>query len=481
MNRQPELAILILCVLTSFLAAFMASALNLALPSIEKEFQIPATLLTWIVTGFILSTAAFILPFGRWGDMRGLKPVFVWGTALYSISAIFCALASNFWFLMAGRLVQGAGAAMIFASNNALLSAAFPPGKRGAALGINTASIYLGLSLGPVLGGFFTQFGWRTIFFFVAFVGTVSLILELIWLKGSIPGPLVEEKFDAGGSLLYGISIVLLVLGLSNARDWRYLLLACGGVILLLLFLLRESRTRWPLLDVKLLSRNIAFAFSNLAALINYAATNSTAVLLSLYLQVVKGFSPQISGLIMVSQPLIQALFSPISGRLSDRLEPRLIASLGMGLSGLSLLVFSFMGKETPLWLVILNLSLMGLGFGLFAAPNTNAVMNSIRKENYGIASSVLGTSRLLGQSFSLMTVTFIFSLFLGSAQVSENPGAFLSSFKTAFAFFAGLSIVGVFASLARGSIHSGSNSSTSPSQKPDHAQDEGEEESIQN
>jgi EmrB/QacA subfamily drug resistance transporter len=482
MKFETEKKILFLCVLTSFLVAFMASALNLALPSIEKEFQVSATLLTWIVTGFILSTAAFILPFGRLGDLKGLKPVFIIGTGIYTVSAIFCSFSGDFWFLMGSRLIQGAGAAMIFASSNALLSVSFPPGKRGAVLGINTASIYLGLSLGPVLGGFLTQFGWRTIFLFVSFFGTLAFVLELIWLKASLKeAPKSGRgKFDLFGSLLYGVSIVLIVLGLSNSKYWEYPVLSLFGLILFTAFLVRQSRIKWPLLDLRLFSRNPPFAFSNLAAFINYAATNSMAVLMSLYLQVVKGLPPHISGLILVSQPIVQAVFSPISGRLSDRLEPRVIASLGMGLSGVSLLLFSFMDGSSPMWLVAGNLSLMGLGFGLFAAPNTNAIMNSTRRENYGIASSILGTARLLGQSFSLMAVTFIFSLFLGNSQVSENPSAFLSSFKTAFLFFSALSVVGVFSSLARGTIHNGKESLPSALQEPDSPQDKGEQSRVQ-
>ncbi|MGB9553396.1 MAG: MFS transporter, partial [bacterium] len=424
-------------------------------------------------------TAVFILPFGRWGDIRGLKPIFVWGTAVYSISSLFCALAGNFWFLITGRVVQGIGASMIFASGTALISWAFPPGKRGVALGINTAAVYFGLSLGPVIGGFLTQLGWRTIFFSVASIGIISFVLELLWLKGPIFKPLAKESFDSLGSLLYAVSIFLLVMGLSNAVNWKYVFLALGGLIILALFLLKESRTKYPLLDVKLLSKNIVFAFSNLAALINYAATNSTTVLLSLYLQVIKGFSPQVSGLILVSQPLIQAFFSLLSGKLSERIEPRFLASLGMGFSGFSLLVFAFVGKSTPLWLLILNLSLMGLGFGLFATPNTSAIMNSVSQEKYGIASSMLGTSRLLGQSFSLMTVTFIFSLFLGAAQVYENPAAFLSSFRTAYAFFSGLSVVGVFASLARGSVHAPDSPSRPLSPEPNCSQGKGEDQGV--
>jgi EmrB/QacA subfamily drug resistance transporter len=481
MPRPIERSILFLGVLTSFLSAFMASALNLALPSIGEEFQVSAAVLTWIVTGYILATAVFILPFGRWGDIRGLKPVFVWGTAVYSLASFLCAIAGNFWFLMVGRIVQGVGASMIFASGTALISWAFLPGKRGEALGINTAAVYFGLSLGPVLGGFLTQLGWRTIFFSVAVIGSIAFVFELLWLKGPMFEPLKGESFDSLGSLFYAISIFLLVMGLSNAVNWRYLFLALGGLILLVLFFFKESRTKFPLLDVKLLSKNIVFAFSNLAALINYAATNSTTVLLSLYLQVVKGFSPQVSGLILVSQPLIQALFSLISGKLSDRTEPRLIASLGMGFSGLSLLIFSFVDKDAPLWLLVLNLSLMGLGFGLFATPNTNAIMNSVNKEKYGIASSMLGTSRLLGQSFSLMTVTFIFSLFMGTAQISENPGAFISSFRTAYAFFAGLSVIGVFASLARGSVHTPNGPSCPLSCEPDCSQNKSKDQGVQN
>jgi len=457
MKNSLTTVVLIVCVLTSFLTAFMASALNLALPAIESEFHVPASLLTWVVTGFILSTAAFILPFGRLGDILGLKRIFLAGTLIYALASFLCALSNSFYLLLTWRVFQGLGGGMIFATNMAILTSAFPPGKRGTALGINTASVYLGLSLGPVLGGMLTQFGWRTIFYLVAIVGALSFLWEVIWLRKADWAGAGKEKYDSLGAILYSVSIALLIYGFSSTLNWGNLILAALGMALLIGFIFKESRSPFPLIEVRLFKRNVTFAFSNLAALINYTATNSTAVLVSLYLQVVRGFSPQLSGLILLAQPLIQALFSPISGKLSDRLEPRLIASAGMGASSLSLFVFAFLEKGSPLWLLILNLALLGFGFALFAAPNTNAVMGAVERNQYGIASSTLGTARLLGQSFSMAAVSFLFSIYLGTSQVSENPPAFMTSFKVAFVIFAILSLAGIFASLARGKVHSGS------------------------
>jgi MFS family permease len=215
-----------------------------------------------------------------------------------------------------------------------------------------------------------------------------------------------------------------------------------------------ETRVDSPVFDTKLFRHNIVFAFSNLAALINYCATSATGFLLSLYLQYTRGLSPENAGLILVSQPVIMAVFSPLAGRLSDRIEPRIVASIGMTLTVIGLLLFAFLNSATSFPFIIFNLILLGFGFALFSSPNTNAVMSSVEKKFYGVASATLATMRLTGQMLSMGIAMLVFAVYIGRAQITpENYPAFLTSAKTAFIIFAVLCFGGIFASLSRGKV----------------------------
>jgi MFS family permease len=203
---------------------------------------------------------------------------------------------------------------------------------------------------------------------------------------------------------------------------------------------------------VNLFRKNTVFAFSNLAALINYSATFAVGFLLSLYLQYIKGLAEQSAGFILVSQPVVMAVFSPFAGRLSDRIEPRLVASTGMALTAAGLFLLTFLNENTALGFIVAILVLLGLGFALFSSPNTNAVMSSVEKKFYGVASGTLGTMRLTGQMLSMGIAMLIFAVYVGEVQITaQYYPPFLSGIRAAFFIFAVLCFGGVFASLARG------------------------------
>jgi MFS family permease len=207
-------------------------------------------------------------------------------------------------------------------------------------------------------------------------------------------------------------------------------------------------------LQVNLLKGNAVFTFSNLAALINYSATFAVTFLLSLYLQYTKGLGPRDAGLILISQPLVMAVFSPFAGRLSDRIEPRTVASLGMAFTVLGLGLLTFLGEGTTLGFIVATLGILGFGFALFSSPNTNAVMSSVDRRLYGVASATLGTMRLTGQMLSMAIATLVFALHIGRVRIqAADPASFLQSLKAAFAIFAVLCFCGIFASLARGRL----------------------------
>lgn len=207
-----------------------------------------------------------------------------------------------------------------------------------------------------------------------------------------------------------------------------------------------------PVFEVNLFRHNRVFAFSNLAALINYVATFAISFLLSLYLQMIKGLHPQEAGMILIAQPIVQAFFSPYAGRLSDRIQPRIVASIGMGLTTMGFSLFIFLDEETTIPFIAACLILHGFGFALFSSPNTNAVMSSIEKRFYGVASGTLGTMRSTGQMFSMGMVMLIFAIFIGRAQITPPYyPLFLKSVRGTSLLFTALCLAGIFASLSRG------------------------------
>ena len=441
----------------SFLTPFMGSAINLAIPSIGQQFNGNALLLSWVATSYLLASATFLVPFGRLADIVGRKKVFLFGVIAFSLSSILCGFAWSLHSLIAFRILQGIGSAMIFGTGMAILTSVFPPQERGKVLGINAATVYTGLSLGPVLGGAMNHhWGWPSIFYLTAIISLAVLLFTVAKLKGEWAGA-KGESFDLLGSILYSVGLVTFMYGVSaiDSVVWaKYILVF--GLAVLIAFIRYEMKVSHPVLHLGLFSKNITFAFSNLAALINYSATFALGFLLSMYLQVVLGYNSQTAGLILLSQPVLMALLSPLAGTLSDRVDPRIVSSWGMAITTTGLALFCFLTKTTPIWLVVLNLGLMGIGFALFSSPNTNSVMGSVERRFYGVASSTLGTMRLTGQTISMAVVTLLLTIFIGDVNLSAaDPDSLMKGMKTAFVVFTIMCFGGIFASLARGKANS--------------------------
>jgi EmrB/QacA subfamily drug resistance transporter len=451
-NETSKGAALLVATMSSFITPLMGSTVSVALPSIGKELEMDAVTLSWIAMAVLLAAATFLVPFGRISDVYGRKKIFIYGTGLYTLASLLAAIAPSAAFLISFRALQGIGAAMIFGTGVAILVSVFPPNDRGRALGINAAAVYVGLSIGPPLGGFLTQYlGWRSVFYINLPLGLITLVAALWKLKGEW-AEAKGEKFDFIGSILYGLSLITLVLGFSELPAMTGVWLIVAGTAGLFAFIQWEMRAKSPVLNLTLFRNNTVFSLSNLAALINYMATNAVTFLLSLYLQYIEGFTPQRAGLILIAQPVVMAALSPVAGRLSDRIEPRVLASLGMAVTTAGLVMLIFLNQDRGIGFILLSLGILGLGFALFSSPNTNAIMSSVDRKFYGVASGTLGTMRITGQMFSLGIATLLFALYIGRVQiVPEHYPLFIKSTKTAFIIFAALCFGGIFASLARG------------------------------
>lgn len=452
--------VLLIAILSGFITPFDGSAVNIALPTIGAEFHMNAIDLSWVATAYLLSSAVFLVPFGKIADIYGRKKVFLYGIAIFSLASLLMTMVTSTEMLIGIRIFQGLGSAMIFGTGVAILTSVFPPGERGKVLGIYITAVYLGLSLGPFLGGMMTHYlGWRSIFFVNVPIGIIAVLLILWKLKGDWL-ECKGEKFDLTGSVIYSVAIVALMYGFSILPDVKGAVLIAAGIVGMIVFALYEMRVPFPVLDIRLLTKNRVFALSNLSALINYSATFAVTFLLSLDLQYTKGFTPGHAGMILVAQPVVQAMISPIAGRLSDRIEPRIVASAGMAITSFGLFLLIFLTDETPIWYLVIILFILGAGFGLFSSPNTNAIMSSVDRKFYGVASGMNGTMRLVGQMLSMGIAMMIFAVVIGPVEITpEYYPQFISSLHYAFILFTIFCIIGVFASLVRGKtsqVHSG-------------------------
>jgi EmrB/QacA subfamily drug resistance transporter len=450
-EKSFKKSVLLVTAFAAFLTPFLSSAINLALPAIGKEFHTDAISLGWVVSSFILTSAIFLLPFGKLGDIVGRKKIFSSGILLYTISTFLIVFSWNIISLIILRIIQGFSGAMIFGTSLAIISSVFKEGERGRAMGINITATYFGLSSGPVIGGFLTEFlGWRSIFAFLVPFGIISLIMisrriKTEWAEAH------GENFDWRGSIIYGISLASFMYGFSKLPTFLGWILLATGIVFALGFLLFEKRTGTPVFDIRLILRNRVFAFSGIAALIHYSATSATGFFISLYLQYIKSFDARTAGLIMISQPVMMALLSPLAGKLSDKRNPGKIASFGMGLTAAGLILLCFINEDTPVISIILLLLMMGTGFGFFSSPNSNAIMSSVEKRHLGIASGVVGTMRMIGQMMSMGIAMMLLALYIGQQKITPATyHGLMHSMKTGFMIFSMLCILGIFASLAR-------------------------------
>jgi EmrB/QacA subfamily drug resistance transporter len=453
-SDRSQKAVLVVVTLTAFMMPFMMSALNLALPAIQREFAIDAVLLNWVVSVYVLAAAVSLVPSGKLADIYGRKKVFVLGVLLFFLSALFLVFAQAVWWLILWRILQGLGGGMVMSTGMAMITSAFPLSERGKAIGFNVAAVYTGLSAGPIIGGFLTEtFGWRSIFLFTVPLGILAFILSIKMIKEDW-AEARGDKFDFLGSVLLGTAFVCFMYGLSLMPTWSGAGIVAFGLLLLFLFVFHELRTPFPVFEVRLFRNNRVFAFSGVAALINYGATAAVSFLLSLYLQYIMELGPRSAGLVLLWQPLVMALLSPFAGRLSDRIEPRIIATLGMSLTALGLLQLVFLQQDTGKGYVILALVCLGLGFSLFSSPNMNAIMSSVDKRYYGVASGAVGTMRLTGNMVSMAVAMVVFALILGSQGISpDHYPDLLRAIKTCFGIFAGLCTAGIFFSFSRGNL----------------------------
>lgn len=435
----------------AFLVPVDNSMLYIATPQVAMALKADPALVTWVPIASLVSLTALLMPLGRLSDVWGRKRLYVVGLIAAILTSLLSGISQTVYQLMAIRLLQGFGAALLTVNGLSLVSEAFASRERGKALGLHSAATFLGLSLGPLIGGLLvTQFGWRSIFFVVIPFYLIVLALACIKLPRPASGG-QRRGYDFSGSLSFIGAVVLLMIALSLGRivgwvsPFTLSFSACGAALVGLFIYIETRVASEPMIDLRIIRHNSQFTMGSLANLCQYlSAHQGVTILMAFYVQWTLNMSAAVAGVIMLAKFFTMALFSPLSGWLSDRIDTRWLCTVGMGLITVSLLLLSGMDANTSLANVFLRLSVLGVGIGLFASPNIKSVMGSLPQDKLGLASGTLGTSRSLGSALGLALVASILAGGAATPALGERT-------TSAFLILAVAGFLGVVFSVLRG------------------------------
>ncbi len=412
--------ILLICSILSFFTVFAVNAIMVVVPSIASEFHMSNIVQNWIIIIFLLVVAVLSVPAGQISGKYGLKKVTIISIVLFIIISIVTVFVKSSEQFLACRFILGIALSFINVTSMSMVVSAFKPEERGKALGINITGVYIGLSLSPVLGGILNyQLGWRSVVLF----GVPFLLVILALLLTKIDEEWITFEnvaIDLKGSLTYGVGMVLFIYGFTILHEPLGMILTILGIIILIIFGLIELKQDNPVFDIRFF-KNRQFLSSNFASLSAYLATYAVTTILNYHLQYIKGFDSEFTGIILLVAPLCQVVLAPIAGRLSDKFVPQILAAIGMGLGTVSLVLFSFLGSDTPIEFIIISMIVYGIGFGLFSPPNTNVIMGSVPPKDTSVASAAVSTMRTVGQAMSIGILTLVFALVMGNVPIVEK------------------------------------------------------------
>jgi len=434
----------------TFMSALDGSVVNTILPIVRQAFGSDVATIEWVVTIYLLVLSGLLLTFGRLGDLRGHKNIYVSGFIIFIASSALCGLAPSAGSLILFRGIQAIGAAMLASNSPAILTGNFPTEQRGQALGLGATMTYLGLTVGPSLGGWLTvQFSWRVVFYINVPVGLLALILSLYFIPKDTPAE-TAKKFDLPGAVVFMAGLVALLLGLNKGAEWSWgslpiLALLGAALTLVILFIWIERRTSDPMLDLSLF-RHPLFTASTVNAVLNYICVFTIIFLVPFYLIQGRGLNATQAGMLLTAQPIIMAIAAPISGTLSDRIGSRLPGMLGMLILAGGLFILSRLDFGTPLWVAVLGMAICGLGTGIFISPNNSALMGSAPRPRQGIAAGILASSRNVGMVLGIGLAGAILTTHLAGDAVN---GLF-SGIRMGFLAAAGVAILGIIAAAVK-------------------------------
>jgi EmrB/QacA subfamily drug resistance transporter len=439
----------------TLMSALDASVVNTMLPIISQSMSASVATIEWVVTAYLLVVSALLLGVGRAGDLHGHRTIYLAGFAVFVVSSALCGAAPSALTLIAFRALQGSGAAMLFASGPAILTASFPATERGRALGLQAMMTYIGLTVGPALGGWLTgQLGWRSIFLINVPIGVIAVALGGRVIPRTQPAQ-GSGRADPWGGVLFASGLTALLLAMNQGHTWGWSSAAVLGllaafVVLATLFIRFESRSESPMLDLALF-RNRAFSAATVSAVLNYVSAYCIVFVLPFYLIRGRDFSPERAGLIMTAQSVVMVVVAPVSGALSDRIGPRLLSTTGMALMGGGLVLLARLGPTSALTSAILGLAVAGLGAGLFTSPNNSALMGAAPRERQGVAAAIMATARNVGMVLGVGLAGAVFTSVL--QRLGDTRDALFAAGRASFVAGAVAAVLGAGVSLIRGAV----------------------------
>ncbi|TLY14490.1 MAG: MFS transporter [Thaumarchaeota archaeon] len=454
----------------------------LILPTISISLKAPVDVVIWVPLVSLLVEAAFMPSFGNYSDRNGRKRYFILGLLLFAVGSFLAGNSQTIFELLIYRVIQSFGSAFILANGRALIVDTFGPEQRGFALGTHVSSIYVAMTIGTAITGSIVSvtqlIGWRYVFYVSGGIALASIPLAFIFLRESRKNP--EAKQDWPGALLFAAAItssLVTIAGRANSVGsidiyveyiripvlnlYFYtnslvsiplLAFAIAAVASFAVFVLRELTTGHPMIDFRLFKKNSLFLSTNLAALFLYVSVYSVLIMLSFYLEVIKGIDPLTSGLLLTVQPLSVTVFATLGGWISDRTRSRDSGIAGLGVTVVALLLLSTISTSSDVLYVAFLLAMLGAGVGLFAPNNTNANLSSVPPRMRALANGILGMMRHTGQSLSLALSTALLGLYLfgQSPQLGGtfDPAKYISALQVNFVVGAAVASLGILVSL---------------------------------
>jgi len=401
-SYQNKWLILLAIGMGVFLATIDGGIVNIGLNTLVKDLGKPLAVTEWVVLAYMLTISSLMLSIGRLGDMIGKKSLYIAGLVIFTLGSVLCGLSGTIYWLIAFRVLQAVGASIIMALGTAMITEAFPDRERGKALGIMGTLVSIGIIAGPTIGGLILErLSWHWLFFVNLPVGIIGVIMVKRYAPVNHPG--LKQRFDFKGAILMLATLSSLLFALSRVqsnglRDPLIPILLVLFIIGLVIFIRVEKRTAEPMIDLSIF-RNRMFSVNLVTGFLTFVVGAGTMILFPLYLQNVLQFGPQQSGLMMAITPLTVALVAPFSGALSDRVSSRVITALGLGVMLIGHSLVSTLSADTGVLGYLLRFIPVGIGIGLFQAPNNSAIMGSAPRERSGVASSLLSLTRTVGQT----------------------------------------------------------------------------------
>jgi EmrB/QacA subfamily drug resistance transporter len=437
----------------TFMSALDGSVVNISLPLITRTFNSSIAAAEWVVTVYLLVLSGLLLSFGRLGDLQGHKRVYVAGFAIFVISSALCGLANSIYTLIIYRGIQALGGAMLMANSPAILTKSFPARQRGQALGLQATMTYLGLTVGPSLGGWLADhYTWRSVFYINIPVGLAAMALSVRFIRADHPEQ-TRERFDPPGAATFIAGLVALLFGLNqgHALGWTSPIILgslAASILLLLWFVRLESRAKYPMLDLRLF-QSWPFSGAVISAILNYICVYTIIFLMPFYLIQGRSFTPTQTGLILTAMPIVMAIVAPLSGTLSDRIGARGPTLIGMMLLACGLFLLSGLGPASPPSQIALRLGVAGLGTGIFISPNTSALMGAAPRSRQGISAGILATSRNVGMVLGVGIAGAVFTTVL--SQVGETQAtALFTALRISFFVSTGIALLGLLITARR-------------------------------